>query len=575
MTLANLPGYDEAARAADAYLTPRAKYMRDLERYVEGTQYEGLPDWFSDTKPLWERAPCIVDPIVRRAIESNADLCLGEGRFPRLSVEDVAGDDADDVEYVLARIAKGARLQVAAREAFEAAQGTGSACAIFGVRAGRLFIDTVKARWCEVELDADGAVLRLEIKYPYLTVVRIGGQQTVKAMLFRRVIDDKRDVTFLPGEARVEGIEPDWREDPKKSFAHGLGFCPVVWYPHMRGCAVVGDIDGKALHEHLTDEIRAHDFALSQRHRAALYAGDPQWTEVGVEPGYNPTDPVRRPAIPATLHGGRPGEAGPTTGHYVERPRSSKARKKSPGAVWQYPSDVEVKLHTLPGDALEAVSKHARDLRIKLSESLGVVFLDPENIPSATTLSGRALEMLFGRQLNRCDGYRADFGDRFLIPAMGMLIRIAIAKRLRIPKLDVVEKVIAGLGERWSWHSPPVSLTWGRYFRLTAEEEAKVIELVVKARDGGIATTRAAVEKASDVLGVKDIDAYIAELQKERLDGIADQQRIAKQLMMREPSPDPGDEDDTDETSSDADDDEETDARARARTSGRRGSRAA
>ena len=115
-----------------------------------------------------------MDPIVRRAIESNADLCLGEGRFPRLSVEDVAGDDADDVEYVLARIAKGARLQVAAREAFEAAQGTGSACAIFGVRAGRLFIDTVKARWCEVELDADGAVLRLEIKYPYLTVVRIG-----------------------------------------------------------------------------------------------------------------------------------------------------------------------------------------------------------------------------------------------------------------------------------------------------------------------------------------------------------------------------------------------------------------
>lgn len=577
MTLANLPGYEEAAKAAEANLSPRARHLATLERYVEGTQYEGLPDWFSDQKPLWERAPCIVDPIVRRAIESNADLVLGEGRFPLLGIEDVEGEEAEHVEYVLARLTQQSRLRMAAREAFEAAQGTGSACAVFGVRAGRLFIDTVKARWCEVELDGEGAVRRLEIKYPYLTLVKDGGRQLVKTLLFRRVIDDKRDTTYQPGEARPDGIEPAWVEDKAKTFSHGLGFCPVVWYSHMRGCAIVGDVDGKALHEHLTDEIRAHDFALSQRHRAALYAGDPQWTEVGVEAGYNPTEPVRRAEVPTTLLGGKPSEANPIRGGFVTRASRNKARKKSPGSVWQYPQGVEVELHSLPSDALDAVSKHARDLRIKLSESLGVVFLDPETLPAATTLSGRALEALLSRQLNRCDGYRADFGDRFLLPAAGMLLRIAIGKRLRIEGLDVVQKVIGAIGERWSWHAPPISLTWGRYFRLSAEEEAKVVELVVKARDGGIATTRAAVEKVRGVLDIKDVDAYVAELEKERADAMAQQQQIAKQMMLREPSADPGDDEDedADEDGSDADDNEEADARARARPGSRRGSRAA
>lgn len=574
MTLAHLPGYAEAVQAVEANLSPRAKHLATLERYVEGTQYEGLPDWFSDKVPLWERAPCIVDPIVRRAIESNADLVLGEGRFPLLTIEDVDGEAAEHIEYVLARLTQQSRLRMAAREAFEAAQGAGSACAIFGIRAGRLFIDTVRARWCEPELDGEGAVQRLEIKYPYLTVVTEGGRRLVKAMLFRRVIDDKTDTTYKPGEARPDGVEPAWVEDASKTVRHGLGFCPVVWYPHMRGCAIVGDLDGKALHEHLTDEIRAHDFALSQRHRAALYTGDPQWTEIGVEPGYNPTEPVRRPEVPTTLLGGKPSEANPIRGGFHAKPSRNKARKKSPGSVWQYPEGVQVKLHSLPSDALDAVDKHARDLRVKLAESLGVVFLDPETIPAATTLSGRALEALLGRQLNRCDGYRSDVGDRFLLPAVGMLLRIAIAKRVRLEGIDKVQAVIATIGERWSWHTPPVALSWGRYIRLASEEEAKQVELVVKAKDGGVATTRAAVEKLRSVFDIKDVDAYLAELEKERTEGVAEQQRLAKQMMLREPTPDPGDDEDEDESDAD-DDNEEADAGAGARRSRRRGSRAA
>lgn len=540
MSLEKTQGYAEAVKALEANQSPRYKRLSELEAYVAGTQYAGRPDWFSDEKPLWERAPCIVYPIVQSAIDSNVDLLLGENRFPLVGVEGFEGEDGDEIEKALARIVTQARLKSAAREVFASAQGSSSACAIFGIRAGRLFIDAVRAKWCEVTLDAEGAVTKLTIQYPYLTTEKVGGQHQVKAKLYKRVIDAQRDVTYLPGDANENGTEPSWTEDPSKSVSHGLGFCPVVWYAHMKGCSVYGEVDGRAIHEHLTDEILAHDFALSQRHRAALYAGDPLWTEVGVDVGYSPTAPVRKAEVPASTTGS-PNEKPHAA--YVSRPARGKARKKSPGTAWQYPEGVEVKLHTLPGEALDAIDKNARDIRIKLAESLGVVFLDPETIPQASTLSGRALEALKSRQLDRCDNYRADFGDKFLLPALGMLIRIAIAKKLFVEGLEAIEKQVAKFADRWSWVAPPLTLSWGRYFRLDSDEEAKTVELVAKAKDAGLTTKRAAIEKLRGVFDYKDVDAVLNELDDEADEAMKRQQQMAADMMMGSRDPDGEDDD--------------------------------
>lgn len=540
MSLEKIQGYEEAVRAIEANLSPRAKHLAHLERYVEGTQYDGLPDWFSDEKPLWERAPCIVYPIAANAIESNSDLLLGEGRFPVPTVAGLEGDDAESFEKAVKEVVRQSRLAAASKEVLEAGQGCGSACAIFGIRSGRLFCESVKARWCEVQLDAEGAVTQLIIQYPYLTTEKGGdGRYTVRAKLFRRVIDNTNDTTFLPGEARQDGIEPAWIVDQTQNINHALGFCPVVWYAHRKGCTVVSDIDGKAIHERLTDEIRAHDMALSQRHRAALNAGDPQWTETGVEPGYNPTAPVRRVEMPASVSG-KPGEA--VTAAYVSRPARGKVRKKSPGTVWQYESkDVVVKQHTLPGDALKTLDDNARDLRLKLAESLGVVFLDPETLPSNGTLSGRALEALKARQLDRCDNYRTDFGDHFLLPALGMLLRIVSVKKLVVEGFEAVTALVAKTASSWSWHAPPLGLTWGRYFRLDPEEENKQVDTVVKARDGGVLTLRAGVEKLRSVFDIKDVDAYLLELEAEKQAAMEQQQQAAADMMaMTAPANDDG-----------------------------------
>lgn len=510
------PGYKEACKVLEKNLSARAKALRSLERYVDGTQYEGLPDWFSDKKPLWERAPCIVYPIVKAAIDSNSDLLLGEGRFPTPRVDGFSGEDAEKFEKAVNKVTQQARLKAAAREVFAAGQGCGSACAVFGLRGGRLFIDTLHARWCEPKLALDGSVESLEVRYPYLSIEKDqGGNEKYVCRLYRRTIDATRDVTYEPALAKEDGTEPARVE--KVVVSHGFGFCPVVWFPHLKGCAAINDFDGRAIHEHLTDEIRGHDFALSQRHRAALYAGDPQWTEIGVDPGYNPTGTARKAEVPASTFG-RPGE----TAHaaYVSEAINAggKARKKSPGSVWQYSGknpEVKVELHTLPGDALDALDKHARDLRSKLAESLGVVFLDLEALPNESRLSGKALESAKSRQLDRVNYYRSDFGDRFLLPALGMLLRIALHLDLKVDGIEAVKKAASQFGESWSWHCPPIDLVWGDYFQPSGEEEELLIRAAAQAKEAGIATTRILVEKLRSVLGIRDVDAYMVELEEE------------------------------------------------------------
>ena len=511
--------HPEALANLHKHLTHRAKRLATLERYVEGSQYEGLPDWFSGDCPLWERAPCIVDLVVKNAITSNGDLLLGEGRFPAFRFEGLSGDEANSAEKAIEQIIKQARLKAASRETFEAGQGCGSACVIFGVRSKRFFIDTVRAGWCTPTLDAEGAVVALEIQYPYLAVEPAkDGDSPGKwvCKVFRRTIDKTHDIQFHPVKVNPDGTLPAFTVDVE--VAHGFSFCPVIWFPHLQGCAITNDFDGRAIHERLTDEIRGHDFALSQRHRAALYAGDPQWTEIGVEPGYNPTSPGRQAEMRASLTG-RPGEA--ATGSWVsEKPsHGGKARKKSPGDVWQYGGknpEVQVKLHTLPGDALQALDAHAKDLRTKLTEGLGVVFLDMESMPNESRISGRAFEALKARQLARVDYYRSDFGDKFLLPALGMLIRIAIETGMKFEGLDIIKSQITAAAEAWSWHAPPIDLVWGPYSLPAGEEEELLMRGAKEALEAGFATKRVIVEKLRHVLGIKDVDAYMAELEAEQ-----------------------------------------------------------
>jgi hypothetical protein len=543
--MTTIEGSAEAAKLVSINTSPRARYLEQLESYVDGTQYEGLKDWFALNVPLFQKAPCFVYPIVRNAIDSNLDLLLGNSRWPTFKVEvDGAGadevdtEDSEDAFDAVVEAHKQCRFRVVAKEAFAAGQACGSACAIFGVRNGKLVAETVRTAWCEPVIDADGNVVKLTIEYPYFEDFRDEtGQWRRRTMLYRRVIDAKSDLTYKPVEARKAAPLPsEWHVDETRSVEdHGLEFCPVVWFAHMKGCRGVAEVDGRAIHKQLLDEVRAHDMAISQRHRAALYAGDPQWTETGVKKGYSPTPHGVIVEMPSTPRGGAPsapvydeqtgqlvgGGNNPITGNFISGGMGpDPGRKKGPSEVWQYDSkDARVELHTLPGDALKALTEHARDMRVKLAESFAVVFLDAETFKFATALSGKALELLQGRQLNRVDQYRDDFGDLFLVPATRMLLRIIAkvasdkTKKLRFPRIKDVLDQLSELDEA------DITLKWPPYFRADIQDESKEAKTVRDDLKAKVITRRTAVERRASHYGIEDVDAYMDKLDGELADG--------------------------------------------------------
>lgn len=577
-----------------ANLPPRYHRLDRLERYVEGTQYDERDSFWCDDKPIMERAPCIVYPVVESAIRSTVDLCLGEGRWPSITASHVEEDaeepedkpkadgekpkpelpkpkpkakakpfderfaldeaEAESLDALIDAIVEQARLKSVCDDLMAQSMGAKTSVAIAGVRDGKLFIDTTRAKWCTVERDESGEVKSLEIRYPYLEEYKDRGKWSVRCMLYRRVIDDAADTTYLPAKASEDGAEPDhWVPDPAKTKEHGLGFCPVHWYARRKSCGTVADEDGHAVHERLLDEVDGLNFALSLRHRAALYASDPQTVEIGVDEDHNPAPAGRQANV--VIGGGMDPVTGKVTPGYIVPTTGKKAaRMRGVGVNWRYPSkDSQVDMLTLPGDALKAADENARDLRSKIAEALGVVFIDPDNAKFSAELSGKALARLYDRQVRLCDKEREDFGDNCLLPLISLLLRIALSKgsgkddalylsgvKEALPILERFVAEVKGKGSRW--FAPQLDLTWGPYFEPDAADGKALVELVTAAHTGGFITKYTAVEELRDIFEIGNVDRYLDELEQEGEAKAAkqtEQQVVAAEQMAKIPPPPP------------------------------------
>jgi hypothetical protein len=521
--MSKLEGAEEAAKIIEANKSPRYRSLERWELWAKGKQYEGRQSWWDDSGnvPLWEREPCIVYPIVSIAAESNVDLVFGEGRFPTFTAgaeddsEEEGGlnpDQTQDVDRFVRDYQRLSRFRTYCREGFRQGQAVGTVCGLHGIRADKPFSEILPAKWCTPKLGLEGEVLSLEIKYPYSeTTKQPDGSWKVKAMLYRRTFDAVSDVTYLPAAAREDGKEPSWTPDPSRSVQHNLGFCPVVWYAFRQGCPAAHVIDGHPIHELLLGEIQSHDIALSQRHRGALLS-EPQLWETGVQPGYNPTEPGQTARVPSTLQGGEINNDNLPNGSYVDGAPSKPARKKGPGYVWQYANhETKVGAVFYPGDSLESQDNNARDLRIKLQEALSVVFLDPEHLKLANQASGKALEAIKQRQLDRCDQYREELEDRFIAPSVEMQLKIAKAKEPK--RVKSLKKALPLMKDDLE-----IRTVWGPYSKPDATEEKGIVELVRAALGDGteepLITPEIAIRRIAPIFGIKDAKAVLDELTK-------------------------------------------------------------
>jgi hypothetical protein len=536
-TPADIQAAERARRAAEANTSARFRALDRLERFVAGTQYEGLPSFWDDDTPLLDRAPCIVYPIVDCAIRSHTSLVLGEGRFPVLTMH---GDDDDAADHdgldadaaavldrLIAKTAKQVGLRSVSRQLLEAAMGSGTAVAILCARNGRLTVDTTLAKWCTptFALDDRRVVTALEIRYVY-TVDELGPDRRPHPVckLYRRMIDAVSDTTYHPENAAENGSEPQWRVASQVD--HGFGFCPVVWYRFMAGCGTVAEIDGHAIHEKLLDEVTAHDFAVSQRHRATMSTLDPILVEIGVDEDEQPAPLGAMASSPYMTPDMQAAEA--ANGRY-RSPRAGPVkmgRKRAPGMAYQYrDSAAKVDMLTLPGDAMQAGTDNARDIEAKLAESLHWVPIDPKTLQTSAQMSGRAIEWLHKKQIEFCNEVRTDVEQHLLLPLVDMLLRMALSFSRR----DNVGLYLSGLadaapllvsferpaeGGTVRWMPPDVCFQWPAYFPPTESDEKAAGDATRADYKAGLITLRTAVEKRAAYYAVGNVDQYVDDLHR-------------------------------------------------------------
>lgn len=527
----NIAGFTQAERLAQQWLSPRYRKLDRLERYVVGEQYEGLPDFFNPKQdvPLMERAPNIVHSIVEAAIRQHCDFAFGEGRFPgifcaadddeRLLGEGMPDEMAHLYEAWLRLLMRHACYPEACVDALANAEACGTAVSVVALVNGCPAIHTLRAKWCQPEFDESGSTIKaLEVQYPFFSYEKSDqGQWMVYSKLYRRRIDETRDVVYKPVDMMQMGLgHIDWQEDAAKSVTHNLGFCPVVWYKLRSSYEHASDLDGYPIHGTQLDELDALNYSLSQRGRAAIYSGDPQAYETGVDPQAPPAGGMGRAAIvPAKDGSGY--VFGSTTGG---RP----ARKKGAGTVWSYENpEAKVGLLSLPGDALNSISDHVADICDKIGEVLGYTKASPETVKGA--ISGKALAFLYHRTTSFVDGLRQDFWHGWMCPVINLLNRVVHTQEKRTPGsvyvhgvrriMPILDTFTVDVADVPMWMPPRLRARWGHYFGLTSQDEAEVVRMTVDAYNAQVIPLRLALEKLQNIYPHDDSEKLSEEMEHE------------------------------------------------------------
>ena len=538
-----------------------ARYRRldTLERYVNRTQYEGRPSWFDDSVPLFSRAPCLRNTTVASAIGDHLGLVFRKAPVitsapdeDETTIDPTFGlneEDSKKLDAGIVQVMRHASLLPVFKAALRLAMGTGTAVGIPAVRNGHLAVDVMSAKWCTPKFAPkdNRKVESLEIKYPFLQDKQEAatGKWYKVVMLFRRVIDETKDTTFQPVEApeRPE-IEPVWTPDADKTVEHNLGFCPVVWYKFMGQCGATHEIDGEAIHAGVLDEITGLDFAVSQRQRAVLYNADPITYETGVQEGFIPTETVTSSAYMGPMDASENAQwrrpAGP----------GKQGRKRGPGQVWQYLNpEAKVGQLTLPSDAVQAIQVNAADLKDTICSALRWNPIDPKEMASGATLSGRALEILYTDQVTYDNDVRADFTEGALLPIVDMMLRLLVTmksrkERIYLPGYDVLTALLAKFHDEQkaaneSWMTPRLSVKWPAYFTPNEADQKTVSDRTRADLQAGVIKLGTAVVAVAEMYGIENPAQYAEDMEKDAAEKAESLQasQMALQAAAQKPPP--------------------------------------
>lgn len=487
--------------AIEVKRSPRWARAERAEQYYDSQQYDGLYPWEA-RKPLKLRKPRIVVPLLKTTIKRLLSFTWGGSRFPSITIDHDAEDDAtDDVGPVLdkesgekltkyaRRFVKEAGLEYCIREASRKAVLTSSCAVILGVRDGGHFEWKIESgKHCTPTYATTGdraAVDKLEIVYviekPEPTA---SGGYKIQSYWYRRVVDTMRDVTFqlVPYRAGTVPLPEQWIEDPENTVDHGFGFCPVYWLriaPENND-----DIDGSMLIDpELYSMIDRINYGLSSRDRAVEYFSDPQFLRIGVEQG--------------------------------ERDKWA----RNPSAFWDVEKENDVKILEMKGNGQETTATHLKDLKAMWCEAIGVILDKAETIKG--DISGVVLEYLYAPMIAVAADLRHDLGEQAFAGIINIAFRIVVslAKRketVLIKGTTQATKLMIAAQINDEWRPFGITIDWQPYFAPSATDVNMRVQSSIAAKEGGLITQRSATQYIQGPFSIEDLDGEIDQLETEK-----------------------------------------------------------
>lgn len=470
------------------------------ERYYLGKQYDDMPGPDDTSVPFQERRPRIIIPLFKEAVDTIVRFTWGGHNFPPVVIEATRGDEDEQEDEIGPRLDKKqaerltrfvramirvGQLPSAVKEASRMAAIGRSAALLLGIRGGFISTHCEPGKHCTPEWDPvrPRQVKSLDITYQFPKEVEESpGRWKKVPYWYKRVIDEQRDVVYQEVLV-VPGVMPTWVEDPTKTFAHGFGFCPVVWFKTLSSDA--DQVDGCPLVDPqlypLIDDVNR---SVSQRSRALRYVTDPQPVVSGVEEGE--VDFV-----------------------------------KSPGKPLYLPDGAEAKYIEMSGIGGVRATEHVSELTEAFRSACQYVKANPET--TSGNISGVVLEFLHAPMISLASDLRVDFGDNGFARAVAMLLQIVSV--VRSQSMDVW---VQGVGEAVDilakaqlagvWLDPPITIRWPPFFPPTEADKQTRVGYTVSAEQGRLISSVTASRQLADIFSVEDVEAERDKIDEESIE---------------------------------------------------------
>lgn len=497
--------------------TPRYWRINALESLWEGHGYRGRPSFWDKTVPLRDRAPAVQARLPKTIGERLAHMVFSERAFPSVTVATtgfgvtLAEAEAATLSALVDDVKRAAKLSQRMRAALIQGLKTGTVCTLASLVEGRPTLELVPAKHATPTLTRSGRVERLVIQYKIPDAAGKG-----KMAWYRRVIGDGFDRVFDTVPCTDKG-EPDWSKVDVKSEVP-IEFVAVRWLRNGDdGVMGLGDIDGVPLIDGMEDEVFAVDMELSQLYRNALYNGDPQMVQTGVDDDSTIAAPAGVPSqsrgflADAVMKGWRAIGGG------------EQVMQKAPGTVWKMPVGGDAKMLESSGAGANIIKQALEELRRVVTDAMGAVIADP-NTFARGDLSSKALALLFGPMLDTASDLRLAYGQLYL-EVMSDLLRLcagqaAAAQGVRLVSWEPARPVLARLFAGAEWVGPPLELTWGEFFEPSWQDVTQAVG-AAQAANGGkpVMSARRAVKMVAPVVGIDDVDAELAAIEDESSEG--------------------------------------------------------